>query len=372
LNREFWLALERVAERSMKRYLDLGARTSWLAERALAYEQDRTIEIVRLSYFAASLRGVTGADQLQLDLAELEAQHLDGIRQNVPVKHTVSLARDFPIAFGQLKKTGSCTFLTQEDLIRVAHRGTYGYRVRAVTVSVNNADGVLPLRGLLRNNGVSRVSREQAGTADVLMRFADAVPLSEFSLRGDMQVYELPDETLLPFEGSGIETGWELEFPAIANPTGLGSVADVIITFDMRATYSDELARQQAVTLPAAPVTATRALALSARVHDPAGLRQLTGTAPTATIHFDLSSLDLANSATPARSVPFQFEHGVATSNAGPLAGGTTPAQALNAVVGTPLEQVFVLEIDPAVLTASPPVLDVAILVEYTEAIPTL
>lgn len=73
LNREFWLALMRIAERSMRRYLDLGARASWLAERALAYEQDRTIEIVRLSYFSASLRGVTGADQLQLDLAELGA-----------------------------------------------------------------------------------------------------------------------------------------------------------------------------------------------------------------------------------------------------------------------------------------------------------
>jgi len=34
----------------------------------------------------------------------------------------------------------------QEDPIRVAYRGTYGYRLRAVTVSVNNADGVLPLR----------------------------------------------------------------------------------------------------------------------------------------------------------------------------------------------------------------------------------
>jgi len=400
LNREFWLAVMRVAERSMRRYLDLGARTSWLAERALAYEQSRTIDIVRLSYFAASLRGVTGADQLQLDLAELEAQRLDGIRQSVPIKYTVSLARDFPIAFGQLKKKGSCSFLTQEQPIRVAHRGTYGYRVRAVTVSVNNADGVLPLRGLLRNNGVSRFSREQPGPPEVLMRFADAVPLSEFSLRGDMQVYELPDETLLPFEGSGIETGWELEFPGIANPTGLGSVADVLITFDMRATYSDELARQQAVTLPAAPVTAARALALSARVHDPAGLRQLSGGAAKATIHFDLSSLELANpaaanrtvtnlsailvgangnpidatlhSATPARSVPFQYDHGIATSNAGALAGGTTPAQALNALVGAPLEQVFELVIDPAVLTGRPPILDAIILVEYTETIPAL
>ncbi len=231
------------------------------------------------------------------------------------------------------------------------------------------------------------------------MRFADAVPLSEFSLRGDMQVYELPDETLLPFEGSGIETGWELEFPAIANPTGLASVADVIITFDMRATYSDELARQQAVAAAAAPVTATRALAPSARVHDPAGLRELAGTTPTAKIHFDLSSLDLANSvaanrtvtnvsamlvgangtavdatlhsSTPMQAVPFKFHHGLATSNAGPLAGGSTPVQALNTLVGVPLDQVFEFEIATAAVAGIPPVLDAVLLVEYEETIPT-
>jgi hypothetical protein len=38
-----------------------------------------------------------------------------------------------------------------------------------------------------------------------LWGYPDALPLSEFNLRGDMLVYDLPDETLLPFEGSGIE-----------------------------------------------------------------------------------------------------------------------------------------------------------------------
>jgi hypothetical protein len=70
--------------------------------------------------------------------------------------------------------------------------------------------------------------------------------------------------------------------------------------------------------------------------------------------------------------VPFQYRQGIATSNAGPLAGGTTPAQALNAIVGAPLEQIFELEIDPAVLAGRPPVLDAIILVEYTETIPAL
>jgi len=40
-----------VLRRCMGRYLELGARYAWLAERALAYEQDRALNIIRMNYF---------------------------------------------------------------------------------------------------------------------------------------------------------------------------------------------------------------------------------------------------------------------------------------------------------------------------------
>ena len=40
----------------LRRYLDLGARMAWLSERALAYEQDRPLTIVRMDYYPERFR----------------------------------------------------------------------------------------------------------------------------------------------------------------------------------------------------------------------------------------------------------------------------------------------------------------------------
>ena len=155
LNLNFWSNLAQIVKRILRRYLELGTRVAWLSERALAYEQDRAINIIRLDYFPEKLQGVTGADSLQADLAELEATRIEGIRRSVPVKHTFSLARDFPLQFGQLKLTGRCIFKTEELPFALAYPGTTGYRVRAVSLLISQAGPTNPLRGLLINQGVS-------------------------------------------------------------------------------------------------------------------------------------------------------------------------------------------------------------------------
>src|SRR4051812_29871769 len=140
LSADFWNKLTLFANRLMRRYVELGARTAWFAERALAFEQNRSINVVKLNYLPIALRGVTGADSLLADLAELEANRVQGVRLTTPVKHTVSLARDFPLAFGQLKKTGRCRFHTREAELRSAYPGTFAYRIRAITVAVHDTD----------------------------------------------------------------------------------------------------------------------------------------------------------------------------------------------------------------------------------------
>jgi hypothetical protein len=158
LNAEFWSKLSDLMKRVMRRYLELGARTAWLAERALSYEQDRSINIIRFDYFPVPLQNVTGADLLQLDLTELEASRLDAIQETIPIKQTFSLSRDFPLQFGQLRQTGRCTFKTEGLPFRFAYPGTYNYRIKAVTVTVNSSAVTSSLRGLLTNQGVSIAS----------------------------------------------------------------------------------------------------------------------------------------------------------------------------------------------------------------------
>jgi hypothetical protein len=191
--------------------------------------------------------------------------------------------------------------------------------------------------------------------------------LSEFRLQDDLFVYGLPGETLLQFEGSGFETDWELDLPIAANPRGFRSLTDVVITFDMNASYSQALAGRLAA-LPPAPVA--RSILLSAGVVDSKGLSNLRiGTGP-ARIKFDIKGIALpaqeknrkvtnlallavgktekvydATLEVTGTQAAFQIKDGLAMSNAGDLMAGAASLP-LNALVGKDLDQSFTLEID--------------------------
>jgi hypothetical protein len=259
--------------------------------------------------------------------------------------------------------------------------------VRAITAAVHNPDGEAP-RGILRNGGISLVSNEDL-TNNILARFADALALSEFRLQDDLFVYGLPGETLLQFEGSGFETVWELEFPINSNPRGLTAVADVLITFDCNAYYSDVVAAKQAAQ---APAEVSRAIVLAASTVDPKGLASLKGAGP-AKIVFDPAKIVLPAQETKreasnlglicvgtttkkynakltatksAATATFQIDNGIAMSNAGPLLGAAGPLP-LNDLVGQDLNQPFALEINRAGVAAElSQLFDIVLYLEYT------
>lgn len=392
LNRSFLVTMSEFSNRLMRRYLDLAGRTAWQAERALAFEQDSEFGIIAFDYFPRNLRGVSGADLLQLHLAELEAARIQGLTQTIPVKQTISLARDFPIQFGQLKKTGFCRFATGEQPLRLVYPGVYGYRVRNVTIAANYAAPIQPHRGLFSNQGVSLVSRDKPGSDHTLVRYPDALPLSEFRMRDDMWVFDLPDETLLPFEGSGIETIWELMLSRIGNANGFDSMTDMLITFDMRASYSALLETQH---IAALPNTANRSLLVSAKAGNAAALTKFRKQGGKVTLAFDLAKLGsnasetqrktlnyilvavgvddtpftaTFSSAKPAKSAVISFEKGIALSNAGALADGNGGVPLpLNAFVGLDVEQTLKLRLDAGANPGSKlkQLEEVLLLVEY-------
>lgn len=367
LSLEFWASLLTVARRALRRQLDLGARYAWLAERALAFEQNRPLDVVRLDYFSKRLQGVTGPDLLQSDLAELEVERLAGLRQQLPIKRTLSLAFDQPLAFLQLKQTGRCLFSTGTQWLRDAHPGTYAHRLRAVTVTVKSPASTVAPRGMLRNQGTSIVEAAD-GTPSMLLRPADALAVSEFQLRDDMEVHGLPGATLMAFEGSGVETVWELELPLAAHPLGLDALADVQVTLDVRASFSEE---RHAADVGAPAVAAPQLVLFSARVHAGPGLAALQDPQVTpASITFDLGTIGLPGGAgatirnlavlfAAARpldctaavtaggpAIPVALLRGVAHSDAPPdFDGGTSP---LNAVAGRPALQPVVVSVDKA------------------------
>ena len=373
LSVEFWTYMASLLKRVLRQFLDLATRMGWLAQRALSYEQDRTVNIVQMDYYPAQELGAGGAEKLQLDLAELEAEHIDGLSEMIPVKYTFSLARDFPLQFAQLLQTGACTFQTLEAQLRRAYPGTFGYRIIAVTPLVSRFAASAPVRGLLSNAGVSQISGSD-GASEPSVRPPDALPISEFNLgTTDMQVYGLPGGTLMQFEGSGVETVWRLEFPPAANPAGLGDVADVLITMDARAQFSPALYQTQ---LGSMPTSVSKFILVSAARQSLSGLGDLRGKPSSATVTFDIASIGLPPqeknrvlnnvaliligiekgssvdatfaSTTPAKKIAVTLVDGAAFSNGPPItdALSTSPPSPLNALSGIAAGQAFSVAID--------------------------
>jgi len=105
------------------------------------------------------------------------------------------------------------------------------------------------LRATLYANGISRVTTGAGGTfTDVVVR-ADPGVVALTSPISASGVFELDAQSdlLLPFEGSGVDTVWELQLPRAANPFDYSSIVDVLITIDYTARYDDGY-RHQVVT----------------------------------------------------------------------------------------------------------------------------
>ncbi|HET9422219.1 MAG TPA: hypothetical protein VFO49_13865, partial [Nocardioides sp.] len=364
LNRDFWDALAGVARRSLHRYLDLAAQAAWSAERALAYQLATPVRVIRLDYFDLRMRDVGGADRLGLDIAELEAIRLGAARITVPITRTYSLARDLPLAFGQLKRTGRCTFgLTDDDLL-AGHPGTFAHRIRSVDVRVDAPGTATATWGILTNGGFSLLRTTPNAAPVPLVRFADAYPISEHRVGGAFAAQ--PGEQLLPFEGSGFTTTWSLRLPKGANAATLDRVTDVRLTFELRAAYD---AQQVGAAAPA--VSGSRSMFVSALATDPKGLASVHKTATaTAKLSFDLASLAVPRDCTISNialvlpgveggnlsaklrvgedaPVTFPINDGIAMSNNGVLGSGdpANPAtpQPLNAAIsGSPRREVSV------------------------------
>ena len=286
----------------------------------------------------------------------------------MPIKRTYSLAFDFPLQFAQLKKSGLCAFRTDESPFRYAYPGLYGYRIGAINVSMQKTSAIPQVKGLLKNDGFSIISCMN-GETHISMRYSDVLPLSEFGYSHDLEMLSLSDEVLLAFEGSGIETTWTLELPALANLNGFKDILDIIITFYLRANYSDELYKKHKSEMPK---ELQRSVLLSARKHQAKVLADLQGNASSVILRYDMKAIGLPQKESnreiknmmlflPGRELgkvkaklqstliptglAFDFDKRYTVSNAGRLSSSATPSP-LNIFTNQKVEQIFELIIN--------------------------
>jgi hypothetical protein len=216
------------------------------AERALQHELgDPNASFLAFGYLAGK-EGLLAGEKLALDIKRMElAYHELNQREYELTKH-VSLIQVDPMALMELRATGKCTVKLGEPLFDIDGPGHYFRRIKNVSVSIPCVTGPYTSINCTLTLLKSSIRKTPALLNDQYSRQDDDDRFSDYfgslqsivtsSGKHDSGMFEtsLYDERVLPFEGSGVISTWELQLPA--NPAAgercqfdYDTISDVII-----------------------------------------------------------------------------------------------------------------------------------------------
>lgn len=232
-----------------------------LAEYQLAFErQEKPLSVIRADYWqpassatsasgaspqAPDRRGLTGAERLQRDLAQLDQYAFDTDKRKLQITRMISLAQLDPFAFQRFRQTGVMRFATPMALFDHDFPGQYLRLLKRVRVSVIAL--IPPIQGIratLANPGISRVVVQDPNSgfqSVTVCRDPQLIALS--SPANSTGLFDLTDTQsglLLPFEGLGVDTSWEFVMAPAVNPVDFSTIADVLLTVDYTALDSPD------------------------------------------------------------------------------------------------------------------------------------
>jgi hypothetical protein len=195
-------------------------------------------------------RGLTGSARLLQDIYRLDQYAFETDQRKLQLVKIVSLARLDPFAFQQFRERGVMVFSTPMEMFDRDFPGHYLRLIKRVRTSVialiPSTEGI---KATLTTIGISRVViGGDSFQTTVVSRPPESVALTSpvnatglFELEGQSQ-----SDVLLPFEGLGVDTTWELRMPKAANLFDYTAIADVLITIEYTALDSF-LYRQQVI-----------------------------------------------------------------------------------------------------------------------------
>jgi hypothetical protein len=242
-------------------FLQQATAMARLAQSQLAFErQESPPSFIQNDYWQAAAeagvpaqnapdrRGLTGSARLLQDVYQLDQYAFETNKRKLQLSQTFSLSQLAPLEFARFRETGRLSFQTPMELFDRAFPGHYLRMVRRVKTSVI---ALVPpsqgIRATLTASGISRVvTGGQVFQTAVVRRDPESVALT--SPRDATGLFELDvqSEMLLPFEGMGVDTSWELLMPRAANPFDFASIADVLVTVEYTALSSPDY-RQQVI-----------------------------------------------------------------------------------------------------------------------------
>jgi hypothetical protein len=251
MNREMWAWMQRTMREEYRRRLNYAIDAAFIAERALAFELQRAVNIVRFDYFDPRNDGLLGATQLVTDVATLEVTRQQQEVRKLQMSKNISLASMMPADFEMFREgTGRLPFRTLSRWFDEDFPGHYLRLIRGVRLTVVAL--VPPLDGIhatLTNAGISKVMLGPPFTETTIRANPEQAAYSgAYQASGVFQL-DYQGEYRMPFEGSGVETDWVLELPRAANAFDFRTIADVILTIDYTALSDDTYRRRKQLEL---------------------------------------------------------------------------------------------------------------------------
>jgi len=190
--------------------------------------------------------GLTGSARLLQDIYQLDQYAFLTNTRKLQLTKTISLAQLSPAEFQRFRESGVMPFATPMALFDRDFPGHYMRLIRRLRTSmVALIPPNLGIRATLTTNGISWVIIGPDVFQRVLVR-RDPQSVALSAPRDAVGVFELDpqSELLLPFEGLGVDTAWELRMPKAANLFDYTTLADVLITIDYTALDSFDYHQQ--------------------------------------------------------------------------------------------------------------------------------
>jgi hypothetical protein len=262
-NAELFEWMSGVLGRVYAYFLQQATALAQLAEAQLAFERQEPVSgFVSADYWrdttrdgtpvaqngGTDRRGLTGSARLLQDIYRLDEYAFETDRRKLHVAQTLSLVQLGAFELEQFRDTGVLTFATPQSLFDRDFPGHYLRLIKRVRISLIAL--IPPTRGVratLSASGVSRVVVARGPFETVTMR-REPESIVFTSAVNATGLFELEPEgaMLLPFEGMGVDTTWQLELPKAANPFDYRSIADVLLTLEYTA-LDDREYRQEVV-----------------------------------------------------------------------------------------------------------------------------
>ena len=214
------------------------------AEKGYRFERGMaTSNFIQFGYWDDAHDGMLAGERLYIGLKQLEAAYQEKRGFDFEVSKSVSLRQTNPLAFIQLRETGTCELALPEVLFDMDYPGHYMRRIKSVAVtipcvvgpytSVNCTLRLLEHKFRTSSNDKPTYVESVEETDD---RFSTVnVPIMSIAVsqgQNDSGVFELNfhDERYLPFEGAGAISKWRLELPpSDFQQFDYGSISDVIM-----------------------------------------------------------------------------------------------------------------------------------------------